>query len=135
MKRNPEKHAKVSGVVTFLSVSVEPGPGTDPAAKRDDIHRSEPEGDTIALLRDRLKDLGFRIIATGKTGISISGPREVFEEVFRTRLEKRTREVSRIGKKRLEVEYFEAVEPMNIPEELSGLVEAVALSEPPILFE
>jgi subtilase family serine protease len=126
---------EVTGVVTLRSASGSSLLKTKAKMTKDNISQFEPEKGAIDQTCDRLKNFGFRIVVSSKTSVSIAGPKQLFEKVFQTKLEKRTKAVVKSGTKRLDVVYFEAVQPWKIPVELSELVEAVAFAEPPILFE
>jgi serine protease AprX len=98
-----------------------------------DRHYSERE-----VVRDAVRELqrlGFHTRAAGPVTISISGPRARFEEVFSTRLERRTTEV-RPGQ---EASFFavadEPERPVEAPERLQPLIEGVAVASPPVLFD
>ncbi|MCP4632829.1 MAG: hypothetical protein GY855_07865 [candidate division Zixibacteria bacterium] len=135
MNNKSKNHIEVTGVVILRSASGSSFLKTKTKITKDNIPQFEPEEGAIDQTCDRLKNFGFRIIISGKTSVSIAGPKQLFEKIFQTKLVKRTKEIVRSGKKKIDVVYFEAVEPWKIPDELSELVEAVALAEPPILFE
>lgn len=81
-----------------------------------------------------LQSLGFRVQQIGTFSISAEGPRELWERVFGTRVEPRSRTVSpSVG----EVTYLSHVAgvPFIIPSELSELIERAYPQSPPILFE
>jgi hypothetical protein len=59
----------------------------------------------------RLEALGIDVVGRGPTGLTISAPRDVFEQVFGT-----------------------ATDPIAVPGELADLIAAIVLPERPELF-
>lgn len=84
-----------------------------------------------------LQSLGFKVRHIGTFSISAEGPRELWERVFNTRVERRTQNILESHPERGQVSYLSHVAdaPFSIPEELNGLVEKAYPQSPPILFE
>lgn len=86
----------------------------------------------------KLRDKGFEVLQGGPTSITISGDKGLFEENFGTALEITSKDVmpsvmpSDIAG--AETAYYEAKEPIRIPEDLSPLVADIVLPTPPQLF-
>jgi hypothetical protein len=81
----------------------------------------------------RLQALGFRVRQVGAT-ISVEAPKTLWEDVFhvafRRRRRRRMREVAGTA-----VTVWEpTAEPVPVPKDLEGLVDAVAFAQPPELF-
>lgn len=75
-----------------------------------------------------LRDLGFDVVQASEVGLSISGDKDRFEEVFGTTLEARSESTdAEPGDRRA----YEATEPIQVPEALSALVDEVTFPEPP----
>ncbi len=92
-----------------------------------------PSRETIDEASRRLQEEGFRINLVADTHISISGPRELFEKVFRVKLTQKSAPVQGPpGKARQP--YYEANKAAQIPDRLAGLVEAVNFPVPPVYF-
>jgi serine protease AprX len=83
-----------------------------------------------------LQSLGFRVQHIGTFSVSAEGSRELWEQVFSTRVELRNQPVSDTHPELGEVSYLSHVAdaPFTIPEELMGLVERAYPQIPPILF-
>lgn len=81
-----------------------------------------------------LSELGFHIEQADRTGIAFAGDPSRFEEVFRTRLQGEDEPLIETGGREAVRSYFEPTEPIEIPEELVGVAEAVVLPRPPKLF-
>jgi hypothetical protein len=76
-----------------------------------------------------LESLGFKVLAPGPTGFTISGNRALFERIFDTVLQEEdiTRARPTLAPR------FAALRPLTIPAELSSLIAAVVLPVPPEL--
>src|SRR4029453_920133 len=81
--------------------------------------------------------LGFRGGHVGTFSISGDGPREVWESVFGTRVERRTQPFSTAHPELGEIGFWSHVAdvPFTIPESLQGLVERAYPQLPPLFFE
>jgi subtilisin family serine protease len=100
----------------------------------DNLREFEPPAGRGVQAAIVLQSLGFRVQQIGTFSISAEGPRELWEQVFGTRVEARRQQVSpSIG----EVTYLSHVTgaPFTIPSELTELVERAYPQRPPILFE
>lgn len=80
-----------------------------------------------------LKSLGFNIEAEGVVSLTISGKKEIFENVFKIRLEEKKQPISDtfIG---AQASYYVPVGTLRIPENLKGLIQEVVFPVPPIPF-
>ena len=77
-----------------------------------------------------LESLGFKVLAPGPTGFTISGNRALFERIFDTVLQEE--DITR-ARPTLAPPRFAALRPLTIPAELSSLIAAVVLPVPPEL--
>ena len=75
-----------------------------------------------------LENLGFKVLAPGPTGFTISGNRALFERIFDTVLQEDTARGRPAPAQR-----FTALQPLVIPVELSSLIAAVVMPVPPEL--
>jgi hypothetical protein len=97
--------------------------------------RSDPRD--IADASRELRRLGFNILHEGETTISISGPQKLFQDVFSTRLRKEKTDAAEA----IKIEFFSpsVEEPeqelLQPPDELSNLIEGVAIARPPEIHE
>jgi hypothetical protein len=82
----------------------------------------------------KLRDNGFEVLQVGPTSVTISGNQELFEDTFGTALETTTTNVMPSDIEGAETAYYEAKEPIRIPEDLSPLVADIVLPTPPQLF-
>jgi hypothetical protein len=98
-----------------------PTPPMDP----DDLERVRPTPGAFSAARAALAARGFKVLDDGATGFGIAGTRALFEEVFSTELSLRTAN----GEPSWQPE-----RPVEIPEDLSEWVAAVAFSTPPEFF-
>lgn len=78
----------------------------------------------------KLTELGFNVVASGPFSLSITGSKEAFERIFRTRLqqESKTDESTRAHP------LYSPLSPIIIPKELVNLVAAVTFPAAPELF-
>ena len=82
----------------------------------------------------KLQDRGFEVLAVGPTSLTISGDQGLFEDTFGTALETKSTNVMPSDIEGAETAYYEAKEPIRIPEDLSPLVADIVLPTPPQLF-
>ena len=82
----------------------------------------------------KLRDMGFEVLQVGPTSLSISGDKGLFEDRFGTALEITSTNVMPSDIEGAETAYYEAKEPIRIPEDLSPLVADIVLPTPPQLF-
>jgi hypothetical protein len=84
-----------------------------------------------------LQSLGFRVQHIGTFSISADAPRGLWEEVFGTKVERRTQALSEGHPDLGKISYWShfADAPFAIPDSLGGLVERAYPQRPPILFE
>jgi len=80
---------------------------------------------------EALEGLGFEVVQAGPVSLTISGNKEVFERVFQTALEARGAEMMPTKVSGGTASYYEATEPIKIPEQISPLVADVVLPTPP----
>ncbi|MCP4991761.1 MAG: hypothetical protein GY928_38585 [Colwellia sp.] len=88
----------------------------------------------MQLARENLLDYGFDVITTSPYSLSIQGDKRLFERVFKTRLRKRQVPISESPLREEEQGFFEAQDPIEIPEKLLPYVAAVTFPQPPELF-
>lgn len=83
-----------------------------------------------------LEGLGFKVWNIGTFSISGEGPRDVWEQVFGTRLQQKKRRLSKALPELGEVRYWAHLPetPFHIPPALSELIERAYPQLPPILF-
>ncbi|WP_103027348.1 hypothetical protein [Salinibacter altiplanensis] len=91
-----------------------------------DSHRVESH--VIERAKEALRDLGFEVVQASEVGLSISGDKERFEEVFDTTLKARPGSTDADTSRG---QVYEATAPVQIPEELSSLVDDVAFPVSP----
>lgn len=84
-----------------------------------------------------LQALGFRVQHIGTFSISGSGPRELWEQVFGTKVERRHQPFAEAHPEIGEISYWSHVAdvPFTIPDSLKGLAERAYPQLPPIFFE
>ena len=85
---------------------------------------------TIQQVHEQLTKYGFQVGQAGPYSISITGDQALFEQVFQTQLEKRNASTFELGARA----YYDALNPIQVPEELSSQIAGVTLSRPPELF-
>src|SRR4051812_46988304 len=109
MKKQPEKQIqaevllKADGEQPQKSRGVaDAGSGTDPDAAQQALN------DIVS----KLREWGFEVTAASPTSISIAGPRELFEQVFQTKLSGPS-------------------SSLNVPEELQHAIEGIYVQMPP----
>jgi hypothetical protein len=77
----------------------------------------------------KLSAYGFEIGETGPHSLSISCEKQLFERIFRTRLT-----AKESPEPCIQATFYDAEEPIKVPEELSALIADVALTRTPELF-
>ena len=77
----------------------------------------------------KLSAYGFEIGEAGPYSLSITGEKQLFERVFRTRLT-----AKKSAEPGIQATFYEVEEPIKVPDELSALIADVALTRPPELF-
>jgi subtilisin family serine protease len=84
-----------------------------------------------------LQSLGFKVQHIGTFSISADGPRELWEKIFGTKVEKRSRLFSEAHPDLGKINYWSHVAgvPFTIPDKLKGLVERAYPQLPPTFFE
>jgi hypothetical protein len=82
----------------------------------------------------KLRDRGFEILQVGPTSLTISGDKELFEDRFGTALEIKSTNVMPSHTEGAQTMYYEAKEPMRIPEDLTPQLSNIVLPTPPELF-
>lgn len=93
------------------------------------VAKYKVEKQIIQEAREKLSAYGFEIGETGPYSLSIRCEKQLFERIFRTRLTaKKSTEPG------IRATFYEAEEPIKVPEELSALIADVALTRPPELF-
>lgn len=103
------------------SVLDTPTPPMDP----DDLEKVRPTPEAFSAARAALAARGFEVLEDGATGFGIAGTRALFEKVFSTQLAR----TAANGEPSWQPE-----RPVEIPEDLSEWVAAVAFSTPPEFF-
>jgi len=82
----------------------------------------------------RLEALGFKIEQTGPVGLTISGSKDLFERVFQTTLEVRTKPVIPPEAAATEHTYYQATKPIQVPMDLASLIAGVTFPVPAEYF-
>ena len=85
-------------------------------------------------VREKLIAYGFQVVTSGPYSISISCAKDAFEQIFQTRLRVRQAAVSEPSTMSGAKTFYEARDPIKIPEALVSFVAAVTLPAPPELF-
>ena len=97
----------------------------DPTADRgtpvraETVHRFAAPAGAAASVAERLRDLGFEVTAQSPTSVSISGPKSLFEQVFKSG--------AAAGR--------QGGDALTVPEEISEHVEGVYVQAPPTYFD
>ncbi len=94
----------------------------------DNISKYQAAPETIDNASEALTKLGFEVPQRSSISLTVSGDKELFERTFKTRLQETTQETVVSGFRDESKNYFEAAEPLQIPEELADLIEGVAFS-------
>jgi hypothetical protein len=84
-----------------------------------------------------LQSLGFRVRHVGTYSVSGEGPRELWEQVFSTQVERKAHALSAGHPDVGTMEYFSHIKgaPFQVPGRLDGLIERAYPQIPPIFFE
>ena len=103
----------------------------------DNLEQYEPTAGSGVEAATALQSLGFRVQHIGTFSISADGPRELWEKVFRTQVERRTQPLSDAHPELGELSYWShmADVPFEIPDKLEGSVERAYPQLPPTFFE
>lgn len=98
-------------------------------------YRPPPGGGNRAA--ESLQKMGFKIRHIGTFSISGEGPRRLWERVFKTKVEERSRLISETHPELGKMTYWTHIPetPFEVPSELAGLVERAYPQQPPIFFE
>jgi len=104
------------------------------AITADTIAKYQVEKEVIEQASSTLAEMGFAIEQTGPTSLAISGDRVLFEATFRTTLEAKRTEILPGKVVGVETTYFEAKEPIIVPEDLASLIADVVLPIPPQFY-
>ena len=107
---------------------------TEEAITAETIAKYRVEKGVIDEVSRKLEELGFRIEQVGPTSLTLTGDQELFETVFQTTLEGKTTGIMDTQLEGVEASYFDAKEPIQIPENLASLIADVVLPSPPQLF-
>jgi len=101
------------------------------------INQFSPDVGTPTAAAKELQSLGFRILHVGAFSVSGEAPMEKWNEVFGTKVKKKTVPFSYTHPELGERSYLslDAGIPFEIPEELEGLVERAYPQKPPTFFE
>lgn len=81
-------------------------------------------------IREKLSGAGFEIAAAGPYSLSISGSPALFEKIFATQL----RLISAPGATAPAKTFYQAQQPVKIPEDWVPFVTAITFPTPPQLF-
>jgi hypothetical protein len=90
--------------------------------------------EVIEAASKKLEALGFTVVQAGPVSLTISGDRALFENVFQTTLEVRSKEMMGTKITGAEASYYEATAPIKVPKGLSPWVADVVLPTPPEFF-
>ena len=103
----------------------------------DNVEQFMPPAELATRAATALQSLGFRVQHVGTFSISGDGPRELWEGVFGTQVERRTQPFSTAHPELGEVGFLSHVAgvPFTVPESLQGLVERAYPQRPPLFFE
>ena len=100
------------------------------------ILRSRPDAADTPMreAQRRLIRLGFRVEQADPLGVSFTGDRARFEEVFAIWLEGRETTILRAAPRDVKRRHLAASEPITVPAELADLATSVVLPRPPQLM-
>ncbi len=93
-----------------------------------------PKSNSQENLIDILKQEGFEIESQTDVGVSFSGPRELFETSFRTKVDKREATFQAPGRARQKILFNEAINHNLLNDKVSPYAEAIKLAIPGIPF-
>jgi len=94
----------------------------------DNVEAHQVDPDVIEEATEKFRALGFEVVQTSEIGLTVSGPKGRYEEVFDTVLEKRAAAPD------ADAGAYEATEPVRMPDELSSLVEDLTFPIPPEFY-
>jgi hypothetical protein len=94
-------------------------------AENVEAHQVAP--DVIEEATEKFRALGFEVLQTSEIGVTISGPKARYEEVFDTVLEVRPDADAN-------AKAYEATEPIRIPKSLASIVEDLTFPVPPEFY-
>jgi Subtilase family len=95
------------------------------------VEKFFPREKTFVQATSRLKNLQFKIDFIHKTHITISGSRDLFQDVFKVKLElKSLRQKRYYGENKGQQSYYQSVPEPTIPSELSDFIEALEFPKP-----
>lgn len=103
----------------------------------DNLERFRPPAGRGVEAATALQSLGFRVQHIGTYSVSGDGPRELWEQVFGTKVERRSQPFTEAHPELGEVAYWShfADAPFAIPDRLKALIERAYPQRPPIFFE
>ena len=78
--------------------------------------------------KEALRGLGFDVVQASEVGLSISGDKDRFEEVFDTTLKARSESADAEPGDR---QAYEATEPVQVPDALAAFVDEITFPVPP----
>ncbi len=78
--------------------------------------------------KEALRGLGFDVVQASEVGLSISGDKDRFEEVFDTTLKARSESADAESGDR---QAYEATEPVQVPDALAAFVDEITFPVPP----
>jgi subtilisin family serine protease len=93
------------------------------------VHEFLPRATTLDTARGALEKRGFHIDFVAETHLSISGPKDLFEQVFQVRLIQQPLS-SILGPGRAKYPYFASTVPPSIPRELVDVIETISFPAP-----
>jgi hypothetical protein len=82
------------------------------------VKQFEPPEGVVEKIADKLRKLGFKVLALGSGSISISGPKVLFERFFK-----------------LASEASPGSETLDVPDEMKDQVEGIYVQSPPTYFQ
>lgn len=91
-----------------------------------DTRDFRPSSEAFIDVKKVFEKMGFKIRAQGKFSLTISSPRKHFEEIFRVQLQQQEHPVF-IGKKEPLAKYYVLDREIEVPKELTDLVERISL--------
>lgn len=111
--------------------------GEDEFLGPDNIKEFIPPAGLGAQAAKDLQSLGFQVQQVGTFSISANGPRNRWEKVFKTKVERRTQPFSKAHPKIGKMSYWSHIAGVDftIPKKLKGLVERAYPQLPPVFFE
>lgn len=98
------------------------------------VHMYQADQATVDQASKGLEELGFTIEATAPDGLSFTGELAIFERVFQTKLQLKSKRILEANSTTADETYYQELESIQIPESLSGTVAGVVLTIPPTLF-